>query len=136
MPKNTWREFIENAKTEYRKIGSIKCPAFDGDKVFFTERGFNHLIMKRGVRRSRFQQERRLNRVGQAVELVSKQNNIHSYRISVHEKSVARFWSLEGSLRGRTIIVVIRQINYGNKHFFSVMDKRIHKRTNPRRDLL
>lgn len=44
----------------------------------------------------------------------------------------AKFWSLEQTINEKRVVIVIRQILTGNKHFFSIMPKK-HK--GPKRDL-
>ena len=46
------RRVIKSYKKRYYSIGFIICPALKNEKVYFNNHGFNHLIRKRGVRRS------------------------------------------------------------------------------------
>ena len=46
MTPEDFKEFIKKAKKEYKKIGHVECPAFRGEKVYFNNDGFNHLVRK------------------------------------------------------------------------------------------
>ena len=119
--KETHAEFIEKAKKEYYKIGSIPCTALNGEHVYFNSYGFNHLIRKGRVPRKIDEQIRRINLVHEAVVMISSEISIYTYRETTIEKSIGRFWTLKKSNRNIKIQAVIRQLNNGRKHFFSVM---------------
>lgn len=114
-----WKEFIKQKRQEYRKIRHVECPAFGGEKVYFTDKGFNHLIRKKRRFRAHFEQVRRLNLISYAKHILS--NAI----IFTGHKQIGNvnLWSFEKNLMGEKIIVVVREINNEPKHFLSVMDK-------------
>ena len=46
MPQENWKEYIKEAKEEYKNIGYVECPAFGGESVYFNNYGFKHLVYK------------------------------------------------------------------------------------------
>ena len=125
--KETHAEFIEKARADYKKIGSIACPVFLGEKVYFNKYGFNHLIWKGKKMRPPIEQIRRLSLIQKAVEILRTGYNFESYRKmernSDKNKSIstAHFWSFKHTVKDEIITVIVRQTNKGSKHFFSVM---------------
>ena len=124
--KRTWRNFIKKAKGRYQQIRPVFCPAF-GEFVYFDERGFNHLIMKTGKYRSRNEQKRRMGLVHKSPSILKKSKNYTKYYETSRENSKAYFWSFTHLEACKIIIVVVRQINAGQKHFLSIMDKKLPK---------
>ena len=49
----------QQAKQIYSKIGRIKCPALGDEYVLFTSAGFDHLLRKGRIPRTRNEQKRR-----------------------------------------------------------------------------
>lgn len=125
--KETHAEFIEKAKKEYRKIGSISCAAFGGEHVYFNKYGFDHLIWKGKKMRSPYEQIKRISLVPKAIETIRTSRNFISHRKMERTShttkviSTAHFWSLKHVGDVETATVIIRQTNNGHKHFFSVM---------------
>lgn len=122
------------AKRIYSKIGNVACPAFGGELVAFTSAGFNHLVRKGRVPRTRNEQKRRFTLIPHVAKIISDPRahivyrqeetkvitNQHGQKIAT--KSVADFWTFAKLVGGRRIKVVIRQLRpNGKKHFFSVM---------------
>jgi hypothetical protein len=104
------------------KIGYVKCPAFGNEKIYFTQAGFNHLLRKGRKLREKNDQIRRLDLLQYAPTIL-----ISSAMYSTHEKrylynSVAHFWSFMYTQKGKSITVIIRQLNGSHKHFFSIFD--------------
>lgn len=119
-----WQIFIKNKQKNYKEIKPISCPAFNGEQVYFNERGFNHLIMKSGKFRTKSEQIRRLNLFSKAPKIISECKNISkNYKTNKNGK-IGFFWTLTHKMEHKLVIVVIRQIGEsGQKHFFSIMDK-------------
>ncbi len=116
-------DFIKIARKEYKKIGYVECSAFSGEKIFFNKHGFNHLIRKKRKYRDKDEQIRRLALLPQAKIILISSKQFSTYKISdkdISMNSKARFWSFIGKLKGEKITVIVRQINSGNKHFFSI----------------
>lgn len=73
------KEFITKAKNEYNDIGKVFCPYF-GDYVYFTQKGFKHLIWKRELgKRPSGDITRRLKSIKYAVETVYKSGTLQEY---------------------------------------------------------
>jgi len=124
----------EKAKNIYSKIGQISCPALNGEYVSFTSAGFNHLIRKGRIPRTRNEQKRRfvlLPFVDQIIKnpkaTIQYQRREEKYHINRHgtkilKTSMADFWTFVEKVNDCVVKVVIRQLNKtSNKHFFSVM---------------
>jgi len=39
------------AETHYKSIGGVKCPYFNGESIHFNSEGFEHLLLRSGIRR-------------------------------------------------------------------------------------
>ncbi len=112
-------KFITEARLRYNKIGFIKCSALAGQLVYFNNRGFKHILRKKGITRTRKQIYVRISLIESAVQIITKSKRANGYREMTVEGKVTRFWQIEES--HRNIRVVIRQIDTGRLHFFSVM---------------
>ena len=83
MTNEEFAIYFNNAKTQYKGIGYVLCPAFNYEQIHFTSCGFNHISRK--------------------------------------DVSLGHFWTLTRFVESTKVQVVIRQLNSGRKHFFSVM---------------
>jgi hypothetical protein len=102
------------------KIGYVKCPAFGNEKIYFTQAGFNHLLRKGRKLREKNDQIRRLTLVFHAPTILAVSTIVSSYERTYLRDSSADFWSFVGTRKEISITVVIRQLNGGRKHFFSI----------------
>lgn len=126
-----WKGYIKKEKEKYKKIGHIECPAFENEKIYFTNKGFNHLIRKNRKFRDLNEQIRRLELFSHLVGILMTSNKFNTYRVieKVLEVdkmicvSTAHFWSFKRISGKRQIIVIVCQINTEPKIFMSVMDK-------------
>lgn len=115
----------------YKKIGHVWCPAL-GDHIAFNSIGFRHLIRKNGFPRKQSEQRRRFALLPFAEEILknpsavilnAKQNAKHS--VDNHGKKQAKnvgaaFWVFSDNRNGESIKIVVRQLDRGQKHFFSI----------------
>ena len=129
------------AKKIYSKIGRIPCPAFDGELVAFTSVGFNHLIHKGYIPRTRNEQKRRFVLVQYAEEIIKNpraeitfRQTEEKYLVNRHGQkvlvtSVANFWTFHTDINKCAVKLVVRQIGQGQKQFQSIMgdDIKIHR---------
>lgn len=136
---SNYRKEKAKAKKLYNKIGRIPSPALSGDHVAFTSKGFTHLIRKGKNPRPRREQIKRFTLISYAEAIVKNPKAVLVYR--THETkyranrygekilitSTAHFWTFKETIGNRTIKVVIRQLNQGQKHFFSIMERRNKK---------
>ncbi len=117
------KKFIKTKKTEYNNIGHILCPAFNNEKIYFNREGFNHLLWKGDSYRAVSEQQERLSLIPFAVSLLGMCGSYSTYRNSRTDENTAKFWAFDSMLGNKSVSVVVRQINEGNKHFLSVFYK-------------
>jgi len=120
------------AKKFYKKIGRIPCPALANEIVTFNNRGFNHLIRKIKIR-SRKEQKRRFLLLINAENIIKNPKATIIYReekskskvkrhgVKVLQTSLNKYWTFIYQKGAKRIKLVIRQINGGVKHFYSIM---------------
>ena len=118
MPQH--QEFIEKVKKIYKSLGSVTWPGLNGERVFFMDDGFRHLIKKNRKFRKFKDIYRRLRIVKYCKEIIESSRSYKDYKIVIGRMVTFKYWSLEGKVRELKIAMIIRQINNGRKHFFSV----------------
>ncbi len=118
-------------KLLYANIGRIWCPALS-DYVALNSIGFQHLIRKHGALRLKSEQTRRFGLIPLAIAIIKNPEAkiFHEKRTADHRtyhhgkrKLVSKnadFWVFFGKQDDRPVKVVIRQLENGEKHFFSV----------------
>jgi len=109
-------EFIRKARQEYRAIGFILCPAFGNQPVYFTRKGFKHLVFKDGSYRPINDQKRRMNLLCKAFYILRSGKSFFS---------MVHLWSFAKEYDDKEVIVVVEQIDKRPKIFLSVMDRRV-----------
>lgn len=130
MNEENWKKFIRKVKEDYYKIGSVPCPAFGGASIQFNEHGYRHLVIKYGTHRTQKDQKRRLRLVNKhAASIINSASTFMEYRSVTPTKSknvsVMHFWSFKNTVGKKSITVIVRQFENLEKHFFSIMDKKI-----------
>lgn len=123
MSPEDWKEYINNEEEKYKKLGYIECPAFDGKKVYFNSHGLDHLIYKGRVPRSRDEVIKRFSLLPFACNILKNARNIYSEEKRVKEKSYAYFWTIKDNAGSRKIRIILRRLNNGTIHFFSIMQE-------------
>jgi len=125
------------AKDIYTKIGRIKCPALGNDYISFSRSGFNHLVRKGRIPRTRNEQKRRFVLVPHIEKIVKNpeakifyKQEIVKYKTNRHGEDVlieskADFWAFVENIKSCSVKVIIRQLNGRDKHFFSVMGDKV-----------
>ncbi|MES3031276.1 MAG: hypothetical protein V4697_02580 [Patescibacteria group bacterium] len=114
------KQFIKKHYAEYKKIGHVECPAFDGEKVYFNRHGFRHLVRKGHYLRDIEEQIERLQLLVHAPSVVGSSKKFRDFNKNKSEGN-ANFWSFIQTHQDIKIIVVVRQMKGGTKHFFSIM---------------
>ena len=109
------QNFIQKYKKGYHSIGFIKCPALGGEKVYFNNKGFWHLIRKGRKFRTKSEQLGRLRLIDSAKNIIL--NSQKSFYKKVNKN--LKFWSLNN----KNITVILRKIKNSKIHFYSVFDK-------------
>jgi hypothetical protein len=111
-------------RQKYRSIGSIKCPAFSGEQVFFGRSGFNHLIRKGRKLRKSDEQIDRLELLSFAPYIIHVSKSFYGHRKvrdKVNPEKLIKFWSfVRYGLLDRKITVIVRQSGNGKKEFYSI----------------
>jgi hypothetical protein len=118
----------------YRRIGAIPAPAFNGELVFFTRIGFDHLTLAKGRKlRSKNEQKRRFRLLVYAEQILKNPKAIILYRgqevkykINRHGQEIlltgtGKFWTFTESIEGTRIKLVVGQIGDQKKQFISIM---------------
>ncbi len=111
-------------RQKYRSIGSVKCPAFSGESVFFGRSGFNHLIRKGRKLRKNHEQTSRLELLLFAPYILFVSKTFDNHRVvkdKVNLKKSIQFWSfIRYGLLDEKITVIVRQSGKGKKEFYSI----------------
>ncbi len=115
-----YSQFIRQQKKLYKEIGCIICPALDGAKIYFNNKGFNHLLRKNGLPRTIPEQMTRLSLLKFCKRIITDNSLIATYQTIKSNKGIAEFWGIEKKIGNIIIRIVIRKINKGMTHFFSI----------------
>jgi len=125
-----WKEFLIEKRRKYFRIGSVPCPAFGNELVYFNKQGFNHLIRKGRIPRIPEDARKRLGLFDRAETIIVSSDRFETHRHSPAKEVAGKvgippadFWSFHWKSDASSLIVVIRQIGSGPKHFFSIMKK-------------
>lgn len=140
----TWNIGYKKAKAKakiiYSKIGRIQCPAFNGEYISFSNKGFNHLIRKGRIPRTRNEQKKRFCLLPYAEKIIKNPTALIQYKSKelkyytnrhgekILTTSNADFWTFIEKFGDCTIKVVIMQVGGGNKQFISIMGDKIINR--------
>lgn len=117
-------EELKEFRNQYQKIGYMYCLALNNEKIYFNKHGLIHLIVKGRFPRKSEDITRRIKIFTFSKEIIQKEKEISEYRMTSKGSSIGHFWTLKSKVNGKIIKVVIRQLNNGRKHFFSVMDEK------------
>lgn len=129
--ENHYWIMLYKTKKFYRQIKSLRCPTLNNEEVFFTNSGFNHFFERRRFPRPRNDQLRRFYLFKHVVEVLQSTTAI----ITVRQKESLCFWTIKEIVQEKTIRVIVRQINNGPKHFFSIMTEKTTKKSPARENL-
>lgn len=123
------------AEEYYKSIKSVKCPAFNGEEVFFTSEGFNHILyrIKKQERELRAQLTR-FKLLPLAKELLAKTNTFQECEeyseqvlVSRHKKKEWRpvfikDWGFVAVIHNTRVKVVVKRVGKnGQRQFHSVI---------------
>lgn len=128
----------QKAKALYVAIGHVPCSALGDELIAFTGTGFNHLMRKGRIPRTRNEQKKRFVLVPYIKQVIQNSQTVIEYRKTTEKvevdrhgekvfiTSTAEFWKLVEKIDDCMVKVVIRQLGTGGtKHFFSVMGDNI-----------
>ena len=126
----------DKAKNIYSKIGRIECPALN-ELVTFSRVGFNHLVRKGRIPRTKNEQKRRFVLVPYVEKIIKNpkakifyREKTVKYKANRHGEKViiesrAKFWAFVENAESCKVKVIIRQLGNGHKHFFSVIGDKV-----------
>lgn len=111
----------------YKTWHSIYCPVMD-EIVYFTSKGFNHLLSKpnRSKRRKLSEQYMKLMCLDYAPTVISQSKTIRSVRvikktIESKQKDITLFAISYEIAEGKSIRVILERLGSGKLHFLSIM---------------
>ena len=96
------------------------CSSLNNEKVYFRQNGFKHLLYKGREVRKPSDQIRRLRLLRQVRNIVASHEVLIEYRKSRNKFGTQHYWALKKRIKSKLVTVVIRQLNMGEKHFYSV----------------
>lgn len=105
----------------FLKNKRIRCPAF-GEEIIFNAKGINHLIYKGN--RSRREKARILTNIRlfpRAIYLLQRATFWQEENSYTRDNTIYKFWAFEAVVDDRRIKVIVRQVGYGKKHFWSII---------------
>ena len=131
---SNYEKLREDAHNFYRKIGAIRCPAFNNELIYFTAEGFNHLIYK-GNRKERdknvqIMKFKLLQKAKVVIEISTTYQEYDESLISirkrrfkrvVEETVIVRYWGIVAIIQNSRVKIIVRQMGNGQKHFLSVI---------------
>lgn len=119
-----YKKEIELYKNKYFSIGKIACPFFSNEPIYFTRRGFNHLLRKGRKFRTISEQINRLRLIEFAPYILSISKDFEEYIIERDKNNInviIQSWSfVRYGLENRKVTLIIRQIGNGFKQFYSI----------------
>jgi hypothetical protein len=124
MEKEIWKEYLKNEKERYKNLRYIECPAFNNERIYFNNYGFDHIIYKGKNQRPIKEVIERFKLLLYVPNILRKIKNVDREDKSIKDKSCAYFWTISYTLSSSlTIKIIIRRLNNSPLHFFSVMRK-------------
>jgi hypothetical protein len=123
MFTDEYQKVRSEARNFYHQLRKAICPVLNGETIYFSRYGWNHILRKGSVQRPLGDQMRRFRLLRYALFIIKSEDSIIETSEATRANSNLLFWSLRGKVGDRVIRVVIRQkIPNGEKHFFSIMD--------------
>ena len=120
MRYRAYQELLTETKKYYFSIGKILCPAIDNQYIYFDQHGFRHLLRKGRITRSIPDQIRRMRLFPNAPKIVSLCKKVSAQR-HYNRKDSSVTYFLELISNDKKMRVIVRRINNGRPHFFSIM---------------
>lgn len=116
-------EIHREIKEFYSNIKSLYCKEINS-YVYFNNSGLMHLHRKGGSLRSKSDQKRRFVLFRKHIGTISHEHYNISTKTSSRKNSLCVFIALEKCVGTKRIKIVLRRINDGDIHFFSIMEYR------------
>jgi hypothetical protein len=107
-------------------MGYVESQVFNNEKIYFNKNGFNHILRKNGRLRTQEEQNNRLELLFYAKGILMNSKKFDTYikNEKGDKKSLAQFWSFGSKINNKKVRVIVRQINNGPKHFFSIFEEK------------
>ncbi len=123
------------AEAYYKSIKFVRCPAFNGEEIFFTSEGFNHILYRiKRQERERRAQLTRFRLLELAKELLEKTNTFQECEeyseqilVSRHKRKEWRplcikDWGFVAVIKNTRIKVVVKRVGKnGQRQFHSII---------------
>ena len=132
-----YKKAKRDAEELYRSIGNINSSKMENAKIVFNNIGFNHLIRKGPAQRPFGEQMRRFALLRHAKVIIenpdanildreeSRDTIVDRHGAKVLKRSSVRYWTFIQEIDEQRIKLVVRQIDRGQKHFYSIMGKKL-----------
>lgn len=111
------QKIIENAKTEYKNIGKVFCPYLN-QEVWFTMKGFRHLISNNRKQRHDDVILDRLSAIKYIPDIVSKSGTLQEY-----ENINTEYFGFIAIIDSKKYKVILLKNEAGRYMFISVIPK-------------
>jgi len=126
-----YKDLLEERRNWYKNIKKIYCPVLK-QNVFFTSKGFHHLIYPSGRMRPIKEQMYKLGLLPLAIPVIKNAKKIHKYKKSFIKDlgKEAGFWVLKETVGQQKILtkVILRRVGTGKIIFLSIMKKNDKKK--------
>jgi hypothetical protein len=119
IKENNYEKAKRDAKEFYSRIGQISCPGA-GIKIIFNRAGFQHLIRKGKIQRSKSEQIWRFSLLIYARLIIESYDAEITHKTKVLGNTEADFWIFKQRRDEIPVTVVVRRIGNGKAHFFSI----------------
>lgn len=127
MPENfNFKEFLEQKRNWYKKIGKVFCPVLN-EWVIFNAKGFRHLLYNGNNKiRTNNEQIYRLNTLNESIRVISQVEKVLKFQVrySKTERREVSYWRIEKVVNNQLVTVILRKIGTGNITFYSTWRKR------------
>ncbi|MCK4355012.1 hypothetical protein KAW43_01500 [Candidatus Parcubacteria bacterium] len=121
-----YKKLLEKRRRWYKSIKKVYCPVLKQD-VFFTSKGFHHLVYPNGKMRPIKEQMYKLGLLPLVIPVIKGAKKIHKYEKSFIKDlgKNAEFWTLKEVVGQQETLakVILRKVGTGNIIFLSVMKK-------------
>lgn len=122
MEEENWKKYLKNEEEKYKKLGFVICPAFNCEEIYFNHYGLHHLIYKGDKLRTKDEIMKRFTLIPFVQNILKKIKSVNNEEKRIKEQSIAYFWTIKHQVHsGLRVRVIIRRLNNGTLHFYSIM---------------
>lgn len=123
MNDEHYKSKIDEYHQLYKNYKPVICPVLNNEEIVFNRYGFNHLIRKGTKLRPQDEVMQRFKLLPLASKIISSEISSLEYREEKRNGEIIKYWGLILEIKKQKVKVVIRRINNGVKHFYSIMPK-------------